>query len=172
MSWQEIESRFPTPEDFIFWLVKILHSPPDPIVGSKVIIDRYTNQRIIIRTIGDKEMPNDDIDWNDCLPFTGPESLLPTGTHMPKGISVLDMIREGSLKRTASGGIISLEVDNDAYAELTATYPGQILIATADGDMITREAWYEQFNQSDGLKLAIIRELNKGQNSPKTVVIT
>ena len=117
-------------------------------------------------------MPNDEIDWLSCLPFTGPESLLPTGTHMPTGITVLDMIREGSLKRTASGGIISLEVDNDVYAELTATYPGQILIATADGDMITREAWYAQFNQSDGLKLAIIRELNKGPDAPKTKVIT
>ena len=116
-------------------------------------------------------MPNDEIDWNGCLEFTGPESLLPTGTHMPKGITVLDMIKEGSLKKTASGGIISLEVDNDTYAELTATYPGQILIATADGNMITREAWYAQFGQSDGLKLAIIRELNKGPNAPKTVVI-
>jgi hypothetical protein len=116
-------------------------------------------------------MPNDEIDWNDCLPFTGPESLLPTGTHMPKGISALDMLKEGTMKKTKSGGILSLEVDNDVYAELSEIYPGQILIATADGNMITREAWYEQFGQSDGLRLAIIRELNKGPNTPKTVEI-
>ena len=111
------------------------------------------------------------VDWNECLPFTGPESLLPTGTHLPTGISALDLMKEGSLKKTKSGGILSLEVDNDVYAELGKTYPGQILIATAGGKLITREAWYEQFGQSDGLRLAIIRELNKNPDGPKTVVI-
>jgi hypothetical protein len=36
------------------------------------------------------------------------------------------------------------------------------LIANANGERMTREQWYNQMGQSDGLKLAIIRELNKG----------
>ena len=110
-----------------------------------------------------------EIDWNECLPFTGPEASLPTGlAHLPKGIEVLDMLKPDSVKRTRSGGVLSVEIDEEVYKQLLATYGnGQILIATAQGKGITREAWYEQMGQSDGLKLAIIRELNKGEGAAK-----
>ena len=102
-----------------------------------------------------------EINWLECVPFTGPEAALPTGlAHLPKGIEVLDMLKE--VKRTKSGGVLSVTIDEDVYKELVATYgPGQILIANANGKALTREQWYEQMGQSDGLKLAIIRELNK-----------
>lgn len=104
-----------------------------------------------------------EIDWNGCLPFTGPEAALPTGlAHLPKGIAVLDMLLPDSVKRTRSGGVLSVKIDEEVYAELVSTYgSGQILIASAGGKAMTREQWYEQMGQSDGLKLAIIRELNK-----------
>lgn len=110
------------------------------------------------------------IDWNGCLPFTGPEAALPTGiAHLPKGINVLDLLLPDSIKRTRSGGVLSVKIDEDTYKELVETYgSGQILIATANGKGLTREAWYEQMGKSDGLKLAIIRELNKPQDSPGT----
>ena len=110
-----------------------------------------------------------EIDWNGCLPFTGPEAALPAGlAHLPKGIEVLDLLAEGSIKRTKSGGILSVKIDEDVYRELVATYGnGQILISTANGKGITREQWYEQMGQSDGLRLAIIRELNKDPSAPK-----
>lgn len=112
------------------------------------------------------KIPND---WNECLPYTGPEAALPTGVrHLPKGISVLDMVLEGSVKKTRSGGILSVKIDEDIYQELCATYGnGQILIATATGGGITREQWYDQMGHSDGLKLAIIRELNKDSPGAK-----
>lgn len=105
------------------------------------------------------------IDWNECLPFTGPESLLPTGMgHLPEGISTLDLLKEGSVKRTKSGGVLKVEIDEDVYAALVETYGSkQILISTANGGRMTREEWYDAFGHSDGLKLAIIRELNKGE---------
>jgi hypothetical protein len=105
----------------------------------------------------------EEIDWNECLPFTGPEAALPTGlAHLPKGIEVLDMLLPDSVKRTRSGGVLSVQIDEDVYKELVATYgSGQILIANANGERMTREQWYNQMGQSDGLKLAIIRELNK-----------
>ena len=138
-------------------IIRILNRPN--ITYLKAHIDSNNKNRLHI--IG--EIMPDDIDWNECLPFTGPESQLPTGVaHLPKGISVLDMLKEGSVKKTKSGGILSLEIDNDVYDQLVETYgSGQILIATAGGHGITRETWYEQFGQSDGLRLAIIRELNK-----------
>jgi|GEM_PF-1532160 len=110
-----------------------------------------------------------EIDWNECVPFTGPEAALPTGlAHLPKGIEVLDMLKPDSVKRTRSGGVLSLEIDEEIYKQLVATYgSGQILIANANGEGITREQWWEQMGHSDGLKLAIIRELNKSPNSPK-----
>jgi hypothetical protein len=110
-----------------------------------------------------------EIDWNECLPFTGPEAALPTGlAHLPKGIEVLDMLLPDSVKKTRSGGILSIKIDEETYKQLVETYgSGQILIATAQGKGITREQWYEQMGQSDGLRLAIIRELNKGPNAPK-----
>jgi hypothetical protein len=113
------------------------------------------------------------IDWNTCLEFTGPEAALPTGlAHLPKGIEVLDMLLPDSVKRTRSGGVLSLQIDEEIYKQLVATYgSGQILIATANGDGITREQWYAQMGQSDGLKLAIIRELNKSPNAPKPIKI-
>jgi hypothetical protein len=109
-------------------------------------------------------MTEEKIDWNECLPFTGPEAALPTGlAHLPKGIEVLDMLKEGSIKRTKSGGVLSVQIDEDVYKELISTYgPGQILIANANGKGMTREQWYAERRQSDGLKQAIIRELNKG----------
>ena len=104
-----------------------------------------------------------DINWLECAPFTGPEAALPTGlAHLPRGINVLDMLLPDSVKRTRSGGVLSVKIDEEVYAELVATYgSGQILIANANGKAMTREQWYEQMGQSDGLKLAIIRELNK-----------
>jgi hypothetical protein len=72
------------------------------------------------------------------------------------------------VKKTKSGGILSVTIDEEVYKELVATYgSGQILIANANGKAMTRDAWYEQMGHSDGLKLAIIRELNKGPNAPK-----
>jgi hypothetical protein len=110
-----------------------------------------------------------EIDWLNCLRFDGPESMLPTGmAHLPAGIEVMDMLKEGSVKRTRSGGILKVEIDEDVYEALVETYGSkQILIATANGGRMTREEWYKQFNRSDGLKLAIIRELNKdGETKP------
>lgn len=111
-------------------------------------------------------MPND---WNECLPWTGPESQLPSGMgHLPMGISVLDLLQEGSVKRTRSGGVLTLKIDEEVYQALVETYgSSQILISTAQGGRMTREEWYEKYNHSDGLKLAIIRELNKdGDTTP------
>jgi len=107
------------------------------------------------------------IDWNSCVEFDGPESALPTGmAHLPKGISVLDMLAD--VKKTKSGGILSVTIDEEVYKELVATYgEGQILIANANGKAMTRTQWYNQMGQSDGLKLAIIRELNKGEGARK-----
>ena len=106
----------------------------------------------------------EEIDWGKCCEFEGPEAALPTGiAHLPKGIEVLDMLLPDSIKRTRSGGVLSVQIDEDVYKELVATYgSGQILIANANGAAMTREQWYNQMGQSDGLKLAIIRELNKG----------
>jgi hypothetical protein len=110
-----------------------------------------------------------EIDWNSCLPFKGPEGKLPTGlAHLPKGIEALDMLLEGSIKKTRSGGVLSVQIDEEVYKQLVETYGSeQILIATANGNSLTREQWYAQMGQSDGLKLAIIRELNKGTDAPK-----
>ena len=107
------------------------------------------------------------VDWNECLPWTGPESQLPSGMgHLPVGISVLDLLQEGSVKRTRSGGVLTLKIDEDVYQALVETYgASQILISTARGGRMTREQWYEAYGHSDGLKLAIIRELNKGGES-------
>lgn len=108
-------------------------------------------------------MPNN-IDWNECLPWDGPESQLPSGMgHLPENISILDMLLPDSVKRTRSGGVLTLKIDEEVYQALVETYgASQILISTAQGGRITREQWYEQYGHSDGLKLAIIRELNKG----------
>ena len=108
-----------------------------------------------------------EINWLECVPFTGPEAALPTGlAHLPKGIEVLDMLKE--VKRTKSGGVLSVTIDEDVYRELVNTYgAGQILIANANGKAMTREQWYEQMGHSDGLKLAIIRELNKPNQGAK-----
>lgn len=112
-----------------------------------------------------------EIDFNSCIPFTGPEAALPTGlAYLPKGIEALDMLKD--VKKTNSGGILSVTIDEEIYKELVATYgEGQILIANANGKALTRSQWYEQMGQSDGLKLAIIRELNKGPDAPKTFQI-
>jgi hypothetical protein len=54
----------------------------------------------------------EEIDWNECLPFTGPEAALPTGlAHLPKGIEVLDMLLPDSIKRTRSVGVLSVQID-------------------------------------------------------------
>lgn len=97
---------------------------------------------------------------------------MPTGmAHLPVGISVLDMLVEDSVKRTRSGGILTLKIDEDVYQALVETYgSSQILIATAQGGRMTREEWYESYNHSDGLKLAIIRELNKGGETKPFVI--
>jgi hypothetical protein len=110
-----------------------------------------------------------EIDWNKCLEFEGPEAALPTGlAHLPQGIEVLDMLLPDSVKRTISGGVLSVQIDEEVYKQLVATYgSGQILIANASGHAMTREQWYEQMGHSDGLKLAIIRELNKGPDAQK-----
>lgn len=115
------------------------------------------------------EAPKAEIDWNECVPFTGPEAALPTGmAHLPKGISILDMLLPDGVKKTRSGGILSVAIDEGTYKSLIETYGSdQILIATANGERLTREEWYAQMGQSDGLKLAIIRELNKAEPGAK-----
>lgn len=114
-------------------------------------------------------MTETNINWLECLKFEGPESALPTGlAHLPKGIEVLDMLLPDSVKRARSGGVLSVKIDEDVYKELLETYgPGQILIANANGKAMTREQWWEQMGHSDGLKLAIIRELNKSNPGEK-----
>ena len=73
----------------------------------------------------------------------------------------MDVLLE--IKRTKSGGVLSVKIDEETYKELVDTYgEGQFLISTANGKGLTRTQWYNQMGQSDGLKLAIIRELNKG----------
>jgi len=114
----------------------------------------------------------EEIDWLSCSEYTGPEAALPTGlAHLPKGIEVLDMLFPDGVKRTRSGGVLSVQIDEEIYKELVETYgSGQILIANANGQAMTREQWYHAMGQSDGLKLAIIRELNKGPGQKPFVV--
>jgi hypothetical protein len=47
------------------------------------------------------------------------------------------------------------------YKKVMATYgPKGILIREANGSLLTREEWYEKMGHTDGLKLAVIREMN------------
>ena len=96
------------------------------------------------------------IDWLGCLPFEGPERLLPTGiAYMPPNIGKEDLIKN-IITSDKSGKVMDVVVDEEIYTK----YGSGILIGTADGKRITREDWYEKYNHSDGLKLALIRDMN------------
>ena len=176
MSWQEIESQFPTPGDFIFWLIQILHSPIDPVVGSRAIIDRYTNQRIIIRTIGDKEMPNEEIDWLDgCIPFTGVGADQTTGViGLPEGIFVEDLVKtvivfddntEDGLAEIKKADLKpEMKIANIKFWE--ARIPADVLVVDAIGNSMSREAWFHSISpatgeerQTDGLAIWAAKKL-------------
>lgn len=109
-----------------------------------------------------KDSSTDDIDWLQCLPWTGDEKAIPAGWASIAGVSVLDFVIPNSEVVTRSGAVIDVQIDNDLYKKLKAVYGPRVLVffPATGGPGITREEWYKTRGKTDALKLSAIKALN------------
>ena len=98
-------------------------------------------------------------DWNDCIPFTGPEAMMPLGVLiMTPGITIEDLIVD--TKKTPTGKVFDVILDEEIISEISGPDGKGILIADATGKgNMTRQEFYDTHSQMDGLKSWAIRKL-------------
>jgi hypothetical protein len=104
-------------------------------------------------------MPEDEINWLDCLPFTGPEAMMPLGVIISTpGITIEDLIVD--TKKTPTGKTFDVILDEEVISEISGPDGLGILIvdATGGGNM-TRQQFYDSHGQRDGLKGWAVRHL-------------
>jgi hypothetical protein len=106
-----------------------------------------------------EKMPKDGINWLECIPFTGPEAQMPLGIIIATpGITIFDLIKD--TKKTATGKVYDVVLDEDLVKEISGADGSGILIADATGHgNMTRQQFYETHGQRDGLKGWAIRKL-------------
>ena len=98
-------------------------------------------------------------DWLDCLPFTGPEAMMPLGMIITiPGITIDDLIVD--TKKTRTGKIYDVVLDEDIIKEISGPDGSGILIVDAVGaGNLTRQQFYDSHGQRDGLKGWAVRHL-------------
>lgn len=102
---------------------------------------------------------NQEVDWIACLPFEGPERLLPLGVIISTpGIFIEDLIKE--VKRLPNGKPYDVILDEDSIKALSGEDGLGILIEDATGlGHQTRLQFYETHGKRDGLKNWALRKI-------------
>jgi hypothetical protein len=109
----------------------------------------------------DEEVPEEEVEWLGCLPWTGEEKDLPNnGQIRCPGMTVLDFIHE-VVRAPVSNAVIKVVIDEDVYNTVIGVY-GQrgIVLAESDGsnNLLTRKEWKDKYG-TDGLALWAIKSL-------------
>lgn len=102
-------------------------------------------------------MATDTTDYLECLPWTGDEGALPRGGESRVPMPIEDLILPGSIKKTRSGVVYDLQVDEDLYKELTGIYGSRAILISEStgGGKLSRPDWKAKYG-TDGLKLWLL----------------
>jgi hypothetical protein len=124
-------------------------------------------------------MPDEEIDWLECVPWTGEERDLPLGeqTKIPdfravdlvKAWEVLDVQSELGFKvvptkaLSASDKIIGAQINENSVKAIKRSYGDRWFVAKrADGrGPFTREEWYTNFGGADVLELEALKQIRQ-----------
>lgn len=124
-------------------------------------------------------MPDEEIDWNECVPWTGEERDLPLGeqTKIPD-FRAIDLVRRWEIldvesdegfkvvkkeELKPSDKIIGAQINENSVKAIKKAYGERWFVANrADGKgPFTREEWYANFGGADVLELEALKQIRQ-----------
>lgn len=125
-------------------------------------------------------MPDEETDWNECLPWDGEEKNLPLGeqTRIPN-FRAMDLVRHWEILDVESDEgfrvvkkdelkpedkIIGCQINENSFKKIVETYGKRFFVAAKSdpkGPLLDRWEWKEAFG-SDVLELEALKQIRQG----------
>jgi len=108
----------------------------------------------------EEEVPEEEVEWLGCIPWTGEESALPNnGEIRCPGMNILDFVKE-VVRAPVSNAVIKVVVNEDVYNTVVSVYGerGIVMCEADSGNLITRKEWKDKYG-TDGIALWAIKSM-------------